>query len=85
VLRDSRWRLAGYSGDACRFSLNAQGFGKGDMTFLTSPGRRFDVVALRGGKALAAATATADASGVMSVSLDGIAIEPVVVEFVCHD
>lgn len=85
LLRDSRWRLSALSGDACRFSLAAQGFGKGDMNFITAPGRRFDVVAMREGKALAAASATADASGLLAVSLDSVAIEPVAVEFVCHD
>ncbi len=85
ALRDSRWRLSAFSGEECRFSLQAQGFGKGDMNFLTAPGRRFDVVAMRGGKALASASATADASGLLAVSLDSVAVEPVALEFACHD
>ena len=85
LLRDSRWRLSALSGDACRFSLTAEGFGKGDMNFMTAPGRRFAVLAMRKGKPLAAASATADATGLLAVSLDSVAIEPVSVEFVCHD
>ncbi|MCB1505070.1 MAG: hypothetical protein KDJ47_08850 [Hyphomicrobiaceae bacterium] len=85
TLRDSRWRLSGLKGDDCQFSYEAQGFGEGDMSFQTAPGRRFDVSVNRGQENLAQVTARAGTDGVMQLALPAAAITPVQVEFACHD
>lgn len=84
-LHDSRWMLSHVNGDACRFSMTAVGFGRGDMRFDTAPGRRFDVAVRRGAQSLASATVSADTSGVLALALEADAREPVEVSFVCHD
>ncbi|MGD9669666.1 MAG: hypothetical protein AB7U75_11490 [Hyphomicrobiaceae bacterium] len=84
-LRESRWRLSGLTGDSCRFALKAEGYGRGDMSFATAPGRTFDVSVERGDEVLTSVSATADAMGELSLALNADAREPVEVSFVCHE
>lgn len=84
-LHDSRWRVSGLTGDNCRFSMEAQGFGRGDMHFATAPGRSFDVSVTRNTELLTSASVTADTSGQLSLALEANAKEPVEVSFVCHE
>lgn len=85
IMRDSRWRLSSTEGDACRFKLKAQGFGRGDMTWLSAPGRRFGVEVQRDGQTMATEESVADAAGEIRLALAADAIEPVEVKFTCHD
>lgn len=85
ALHDSRWLLSNATGDACRFSMTAHGFGPGDMVFETAPGRRFDVLVRRNGNQLKAVSTTADPSGRLEMALSAEAIEPVEVSFACHE
>lgn len=85
MLRDSRWRVTALEGDGCNTRMTASGFGPGEMTFETMPGRRYDVTVMRGDEMLTGVSASADATGVLGLALAADAIEPVQVRLVCHD
>jgi polysaccharide biosynthesis protein PelA len=84
-LIDSRWQLQNVHKEACGFSLDAHGYGDGDMTWMTAPGQSFTVQASRNGSELATDVVTADATGKLEVPLKINAIEPLQVRFECHD
>lgn len=84
-LVDSRWRLSNLVQSECGFQVRAQGFGTGEMTWLTAPRRGYRVTASRAGTVLSQETRWADEHGVFSLRLAPIAIEPLELAFACHE
>jgi len=84
-LVESRWQLSGLVRQGCGFAVDAQGYGPGDMTWRSVPGRAFDVSLSRGDMALAHETARADESGLVRIQLAQSAIEPLQIRFACRD
>ena len=83
-LIESRWQIRAERREACGFSVEAQGYGAGEMVWLTSPGQAFDVQAIRAGVALISSVITADASGRLEAPLQTNAQTPLEVRFTCH-
>ncbi len=85
-LVESRWQLSNLRpGGDCAFAVTAQGFGTSQMTWRVQPGKNMDVTARRGGAEVAVTSAIADASGLLAVDLTSAAVEPLELEFKCHD
>jgi polysaccharide biosynthesis protein PelA len=84
-LIDSRWQLKRLRRDVCGFSVDAQGYGAGDMLWQTAPGQAFEVQASRDGSVLSNSVIEADSSGRLKVPLAINAFAPVQVRFVCHE
>ena len=84
-LISARWAFSNFQQDGCGFSIDAQGFGYGEMVWQTNPGRRFDATASRDGRDLTNTTAAADASGVIQLTLAADAITPLKLRFACHE
>jgi hypothetical protein len=85
TLVDSRWQLSSLSRADCGFGVTAQGYGPGDMTWQTPPGRTYRVEASRNGTVLFEATQMADEKGLLRISLTPSAIEPLQLRFVCTE
>ncbi|MEZ5818170.1 MAG: hypothetical protein R3D44_13905 [Hyphomicrobiaceae bacterium] len=84
-LVDSRWRLSSLVREACGFRVTAEGFGSGDMTWQTSPRRAYRVTASRAGTRLSEETRWADDKGLFHVRIAPSAIEPLQIDFACHE
>lgn len=84
-LVSSRWWLRDYTLEGCGFAVTAQGFGKGEMTWQTAPGRRFDVAAQREGRDVARVAVAADQSGLVALNLAADASAPLRLRFACHE
>ena len=84
-LISGRWMFSNYQQDGCGFTIDAQGFGFGEMVWQAAPGRRFDITTERVGRVLIHTTAAADATGVMALTVPASAIEPVNLRFACHE
>ena len=85
ALVDSRWRLSDLSRGDCDFEMAAQGYGPGDMTWQTPPGRAYRVDASRNGPVLYEVARAADEAGTLRVSVAASAIEPLRIRFTCLD
>jgi polysaccharide biosynthesis protein PelA len=83
-LISSRWSLSNRADSACGFSVNVQGYGAGEMTWATQPGRGFRVTVERKGIKLTEQIQWADQSGTLSLRLDENAMEPLALRFDCH-
>ncbi|MEZ5857342.1 MAG: hypothetical protein R3D67_22390 [Hyphomicrobiaceae bacterium] len=83
-LVDSRWALSGLVRESCGFRVTAQGFGTGDMLWLTSPRRGFRVSVVKDGKELSQETRWADDQGQFAVRFAPVAVNPVTIRFACH-
>ncbi len=84
-LVEGRWLLSGMAREGCGFSVDAQGYGPGDMTWRVPPRQAYKVSALRNGQLLSQETRWAEADGTFRIRLDLSAIEPVKLKFDCHD
>ena len=84
-LIESRWQLRGMRREDCGFSVDAQGYGNGEMVWLTAPGQAFEVQASRNGLALSTSVIRADTSGKLEAPLVLAAQTPVQLRFACHD
>ena len=82
---ESRWQLRGMRREDCGFSIDAQGYGNGEMVWLTAPGQAFEVQASRNGLALSTSVIRADTSGRFEAPLVLAAQIPVQLRFACHD
>jgi polysaccharide biosynthesis protein PelA len=83
-LISSRWSLSNRADSACGFSINGQGFGQGQMTWATLPGRGFRITVERQGTKLSEQIQWADATGMLTLRLDETALEPLAIRFDCH-
>jgi polysaccharide biosynthesis protein PelA len=83
-LISSRWSLSNRAEASCGFSVNVQGFGPGEMTWATLPGRGFRVTVERQGKKLSEQIQWADQTGTLALRLDENALEPLALRFDCH-
>jgi polysaccharide biosynthesis protein PelA len=83
-LVSSRWSLSNRAESTCGFTVSAQGFGSGDMTWATLPGRGFRVTLEREGRKLSEQIMWADPSGTLALRLDESAIDPLSLRFDCH-
>lgn len=85
-LVESRWQLSDLRLDeTCGFKVGGQGYGSSQMTWYVKPGQSFDVTAARSGTLLETISATADGGGVLFVDLKSQALDPLELEFKCHD
>ena len=84
-LVESRWQLKNFRAEACGFKISAQGFGPGEMVWMTSAGQAFDVVSERPGQQTYRNTIFSDGNGRLAVSLTLSALEPVELRFACHE
>ena len=84
-LVSSRWWISDYQADGCGFAATAQGFGNGEMIWQSAAGRRFDITVERDGTEFARTSSSADANGLMQVSLAADGTRPVRLRFACHD
>lgn len=85
VLVESRWSLSGRIDTACGFEVQAQGFGRGDMTWASIPGRGFRITYERGGRVLSQEVRWADDKGLLHLDAEIDAIEPVALKVACHE
>jgi polysaccharide biosynthesis protein PelA len=83
-LISSRWSLSNRADSSCGFSINVQGFGPGEMTWATQPGRGFRVTVERQGQKLSEQIQWADTKGTLALRLDESALEPLALRFDCH-
>jgi polysaccharide biosynthesis protein PelA len=83
-LISSRWNLSNRIETTCGFTVNVQGFGAGDMTWATLPGRGFRVTVERLGQKLSEQIHWADPAGKLALRLETGALEPLAVRFDCH-
>mgnify|MGYP002080830722 CR=1 FL=1 len=83
-LLSSRWTFAKRRQEGCSLTVEAEGYGPGEMLWQAAPGQRFTVAASRGGVVLASQEAVSDAEGRLKLSLDVSAIEPLEVGLRCH-
>ncbi|MFV0298108.1 MAG: polysaccharide deacetylase family protein [Hyphomicrobiaceae bacterium] len=84
-LVDSRWRLWGLHREDCGLTVSAQGFGKGDMLWQTSPRRGYRITATRKDKVILEQTLWADDGGNLAVHLPSDGMEPLKIRLACHD
>ncbi|MEQ1669319.1 MAG: hypothetical protein ABL893_00535 [Hyphomicrobium sp.] len=84
-LINSRWQVKGLRREACGFTVDAQGYGAGDMHWLAAPGQAYEVQTSRNGAVLSTVIATADASGYLQVRPEVDALDPVQLRFACHE
>lgn len=85
MLVSSRWQVRDRRTEECGLAVTAQGFGTGDMTWQTRPGRAFAVSVERGERVLSREIVRADQSGLFELSLEPDATEPLSVRLVCHE
>jgi polysaccharide biosynthesis protein PelA len=83
-LVSSRWSLSNRVETACGFTVNMQGFGPGEMSWATLPGRGFRVTVERQGTKLSEQIQWADPTGKLTLRLDENALEPLALRFDCH-
>ena len=83
-LISSRWSLSNRADASCGFTVNVQGFGPGEMTWATLPGRGFRVTVERQGQKLSEQIQWADPKGTLALRLDESALEPLALRFDCH-
>jgi polysaccharide biosynthesis protein PelA len=81
----SRWRLSARKFEGCGLTIEAEGYGPGEMLWQTRSGQTFAISAERYGQALAHQVRTADASGRLGIRLETSAIEPLTVRLSCQD
>jgi hypothetical protein len=81
----SRWRLSARKLEHCGLTVEAEGFGPGEMLWQTRSGQTFAISAERHGRTPAQQVGTADASGRLGISLDTSAIEPLTIRLSCRD
>ncbi len=84
-LVSSRWHVSRMIAEGCGFTITAQGYGTGDMQWLTAPRRAFRVAALRNQVVVSEETRWADDQGNFSVRIGLGAIEPLEIRFTCHE
>lgn len=83
-LVSSRWSLSNRAESSCGFTVNVQGFGPGEMTWATLPGRGFRVTLERQGRKLSEQIQWADTKGKLALRLEENALEPLALRFDCH-
>jgi hypothetical protein len=81
----SRWRLSARKLEHCGLTVEAEGFGPGEMLWQTRSGQTFAISAERHGQTLAQQVGTADDSGQLGIRLDTSAIEPLTIRLSCRD
>ena len=84
-LVESRWSISNRTDNPCGFQILAQGYGPGAMTWSTIAGRAFRISVERQGNLLAQEVRWADARGLISLSIDQDALEPLAIRFDCHE
>ena len=82
---ESRWALSGRIDGACGFQVEAQGYGPGEMSWSTVPGRAFRISYERGGRELSQEVRWADATGLIKLNAELNALEPLTLRFACHE
>lgn len=84
-LVSSRWSFSKRSDRPCGFSIEAQGFGLGEMTWQFRPERAMRIVTERGGVQLSEEIRWADRSGLLKLRIETPALEPLNLRFDCHE
>ena len=85
MLVESRWQVRNRRQEDCGLSVDAEGFGRGDMTWRTRPDRAFEVSLERGGGVLSREIVRADGSGLIRLQLEPDALDPLTLRFACHE
>ncbi len=85
TLVNSRWNIYNKVHEVCGFTVNATGFGSGDMVWRTAPKRGFTIKAMRAGVVLNVETHWADENGLLKLKLPLSAIKPLRLRFSCHE
>lgn len=84
-LIESRWDVRNLKTDACSISADAKGYGPGQMRWAGLKPGPWQIKLQRDGKPVTSLDATADASGVLTVSLDADARPGLNLEMRCKD
>lgn len=84
MLVDSRWRFSGLKTSGCEQSIEAQGFGQGDMVWRGRPKLALKVKASRGGATLTEEIRWTDDEGYLRLRVPVEAINPLTLTFSCH-
>ncbi len=85
MLVESRWQLRDKRPEECGLSVEAEGFGRGDMTWRARAGRAFEVSLHRGGNVLSREIVRADTQGLIRLNIDPDALDPMTLRFTCHE
>lgn len=84
-LLSARWTFSNRIDQPCGFSIDAQGFGPGEMTWQFRPNRAMRITTERRGVRLSEEIRWADATGLLKVRIEASANEPLNLRFECHD
>jgi polysaccharide biosynthesis protein PelA len=84
-LISSRWSFSNRITRACGFTVDAQGFGPGEMQWQLRPGRAMMIATERAGVRLSEEIRWADSEGVLKLRIETSAIEPLNLTFDCHE
>ncbi|MFM9938553.1 MAG: polysaccharide deacetylase family protein [Hyphomicrobiaceae bacterium] len=84
-LVESRWIVSNLVRETCNFSMDASGFGPGEMLWMVPRRQGYKVSALRGGALLSQETRWPDADGNFRIRFEQSAIEPLTIRFDCHE
>ena len=84
-LVESRWSISNRTDTACGMRVQAQGYGPGAMTWSTAASRAFRISVERDGVLLSQEVRWADAKGLISLSIEQDALEPLAIGFDCHE
>ncbi len=84
-LVESRWSLSNRMDTSCGFQVQAEGYGRGAMTWSTTADRGFRIFVERSGRILTQEVRWADPQGRLSLSIEQNAVEPLTVRFECHE
>ncbi len=84
-LIESRWNLRNLRRADCEFTIEAEGFGPGSMTWQTTPNQNYVIEAIRDGAQLHKQEVAADTTGKLALSLPIDARTPLELKLSCHN
>ncbi len=84
-LVDSRWQFRSLKRNDCGIEVVAEGFGAGEMEWHAPADRGYELIISRGSVELGRQLVRADHQGVLKATVDIGAIEPVSLQFECHE
>lgn len=85
MLVEARWQIRNRREEDCGMSVDAEGFGRGDMVWRTRAGRAFEVTLFRGTRELSREIVRAGGDGLFRLQLEPDALDPVTLRFTCHE
>jgi hypothetical protein len=83
-LISARWTFSDLHRHQCGFTVDAEGYGEGDMIWGGLPPGTYGVQVRRSNKAILQSETTVDSTGILTLALKADAIEPVLVDLLCR-